>query len=74
VASWSAEQTVAALRHDQANPAFDKNFRQLLHVGFKLAAKMGDRYLHLLEECKANVSKNVTLNLWERHVKPLFVG
>lgn len=73
VAGWSSEQVVSALRHDQSNPAFDKNFRQLLHVGFKIAAKLGDRYLGALRDCEADVSRNVTLNLWERHVRPLFL-
>jgi hypothetical protein len=73
VQSWSAEQFVAALRHDQKNPAFNPNLRQLLHVGYKVAAKMGERYLEALEVCKASVSRNVTENLYERHLKPLFL-
>ena len=73
VQGWSAEQFVAALRHDQENPAFNPNLRQLLHVGYKVAAKMGERYLEALEACKASVSRNVTENLYERHIKPLFL-
>ena len=63
-----------ALRHDQSNPAFDLNVRQLLHVGFKLAAKMGQRYLDALDTYRADVERNVTTNLYERHLKPLFVA
>ena len=48
--------------------------RQLIHVGFKVAAKMGDRYLKLLQECESSVSRNVTTNLFERHIKPLFLA
>ena len=73
VQSWSAEQFVAALRHDQSNPAFNSNLRQLLHVGYKVAAKMGERYLEALESSKASVSRNVTDNLYQRHIKPLFL-
>jgi hypothetical protein len=69
----SAEQFVAALRHNQQNPAFNPNLRQLLHVGYKVAAKMGERYLEALETCKASVSRNVTENIYERHIKPLFL-
>jgi hypothetical protein len=47
--------------------------RQLVHVGFRVAAKMGDRYLDALDKHRASVSRNVTENLWERHLKPLFV-
>ena len=73
VQGWSAEQFVAALRHDQQNPAFNPNLRQLLHVGYKVAAKMGERYLEALEAGKASVSRNVTENLYERHIKPLLL-
>jgi tagaturonate epimerase len=73
VNGWTSEQFVAALRHDQKNPAYNPHLRQLLHVGYKIAAKMGDRYLDALQENEAFVSKNVTENLYERHLKPLFV-
>ena len=39
VNGWSSQQFVSALRHDQKNPAYNPCFRQLLHVGFKVAAK-----------------------------------
>jgi hypothetical protein len=64
---------VAALRHDPSNPAFNPHLRQLLHVGFKIAAKMGKRYLDALEKHEATVARNVTENLYERHLKPLFL-
>jgi hypothetical protein len=73
VAGWSAEQFVSALRHDQRNPAFNPHLRQLLHVGYKIAAQMGPRYLETLGECEASVSRNVTENLYARHIKPLFL-
>ena len=73
VNQWSSEQFVAALRHDQSNPEFNSNVRQLLHVGFKVAAKLGRRYLDLLEEFEPVIAKNVTGNLFERHIKPLFL-
>jgi hypothetical protein len=74
VAGWNAEQFVAALRHDPSNPAFNPHLRQLLHVGYKVAAKKGERYLSALAECEASVSRNVTDNLYQRHIKPLFLN
>jgi hypothetical protein len=74
VAGWSSAQFAAALRHDPGCREFNPHFRQLLHVGFKVAAKMGDRYLRMLEACEATVSRNVTENLYERHLKPLFLN
>jgi hypothetical protein len=74
VDGWSSQQYTDALRHDQANPAYNQSFRQLLHVGFKVAAKMGSRYLEALEANEEIVAKNVTTNLFERHIKPVFLG
>jgi tagaturonate epimerase len=73
VNGWTSERYVRALRHNQADPLFNANLRQLLHVGFKVAAKMGPRYLELLKECEASIARNVTTNLFERHIKPLFL-
>jgi hypothetical protein len=73
VKNWSSAQFVSALRHDQKNPEFNPHLRQLLHVGYKIAAKQGRRYLDALEAHEASVSRNVTGNLYERHLKPLFL-
>ncbi len=74
VAGWTSEQYTGALRHDQKHPLFNASFRQLLHVSFKIAAKKGQHYLDLLKANEEIVGKNVTANLYERHLKPLFVG
>jgi hypothetical protein len=74
VRTWSSEQFVNALRHDQQCPEFNPHFRQLLHVGYKIAAQMGRRFLDRLEACEEPIARNVTLNLYERHIKPLFLA
>jgi hypothetical protein len=74
VRSWSSEQYTSALRHVQTNPAYNSSLRQLLHVGFKVAAKMGPRYLDLLEANEPVIAKNVTENLYNRHIAPVFLG
>ena len=74
VSGWSSEQFTDALRHDQKNPNYNPSFRQLLHVSFKVAAKKGDRYLNALKKHEAIVARNVTENLFERHMKPLLLG
>ena len=58
---------------DESNPGFNADLRQLLHVGFKVAAKMGDKYLNMLEACEESISRNVTTNLFDRHIRPLFL-
>ena len=74
VNKWTSEQYTSALRHVQSNPAYNSSLRQLLHVGFKVSAKMGPRYLNLLEANEAIIAKNVTENLFERHIAPVFLG
>jgi tagaturonate epimerase len=74
VNGWTSEQYTSALRHDQNNKAYNQSLRQLLHVGFKVAAKMEDRYLTALEANEEVVARNVTANLFERHIKPVFLG
>lgn len=74
VAAWTSEQYVAALRHDPKCADFNPHLRQLLHVSYKLAALQGDRFRHLLEACETTIARNVTANLWERHIKPVFLG
>jgi len=72
VNGWTSRQFTDALRHDQKNPGYNPSFRQLLHVSFKVAAKKGDRYLNALKKHEAIIARNVTENLFERHMKPLF--
>ena len=74
VKGWSSEQYVSALRHDQKNTNYNPHLRQLLHVGYKIAAHMGPRYLEALEACEQSVSRNVMDNLYTRHLKPLFLS
>ena len=74
VEGWSGEQFMRSLRNEVEDPLYNPSFRQLLHVSFKVAAKMGDRYLAALRTNKEVVSRNVTYNLLERHIRPVFLG
>lgn len=72
VAAWSAEEYVSALRHDPLCEGYNPSFRQLIHVGFKVAAEMGERYLNALADNEAVITRNVTHNLYSRHLMPIF--
>ena len=74
VRGWSSEQYTSALRHVEGAPAYNSSVRQLLHVGFKVAAKMGCRYLDLLQANEPVIARNVTENLYARHIAPVFLG
>lgn len=72
--TWTGAQLASALRHVPGNPEFNPHMRQLLHVSFKVAAQQGERYLSLLRSNAEIVGRNVTQNIYERHLLPLFVG
>ncbi|MGA8741421.1 MAG: tagaturonate epimerase family protein [Terracidiphilus sp.] len=74
VCGWTSEQYTTALRHEPGVAAFNSSFRQLLHVGFKVAARMGRRYTDLIEANQDVIAKNVTENLYDRHIAPVFLG
>ncbi|WP_309400975.1 tagaturonate epimerase family protein [Cerasicoccus maritimus] len=71
VNAWTSEQFVAALEHDQSNPDYNLHLRQLIHVGFKIAAKMGARYTGALKANAQVIGEGVTRNLYERHMLPI---
>lgn len=73
VAQWTSAQYVNALRHIPSCPEYNPHFRQLLHVGFKIAAKMGSRFTDALQSNRQVIAKNVTENLLDRHIRPLFL-
>jgi len=70
---WTGDMITEAVRHDLNNPAYNLHIRQLLHVGYKVAAEMGTRYLDALKKHQEVVGKNVTENLLDRHIKRIFL-
>ena len=73
VNSWSGPRLAAAIRHVPMNPEFNADIRQLLHVSFKVAAKQGSRYTDLLDANRDIVGRQVTENIFDRHLRPLFL-
>ena len=71
---WDGKILSQTLRHNQKNPYYNINFRQLLHVGYKIASKLENNYLDLLKDNEEIISKNVTENIFNRHIEPLFLG
>ena len=72
VEKWTGEKYAAALRHDAAHLDYNPHFRQFLHVSFKVAAELGPRYLQALRDYEPVIARNVTQNLWKRHLRPIF--
>jgi hypothetical protein len=74
VAKWDGKSLAAALTHDPSDARFNPHMRQLVHVGFKVAAEMGQTYLDAIEQARATIAPCVTRNLYDRHIRPLFVN
>ena len=74
VNGWNGPQLASALRHIPGHPQFNAHVRQLLHVSFKIAAAAGGRYTDLLQANEEIVAKQVTENIYNRHMRPLFIG
>jgi len=73
VNAWNSKQFADALRHDQSCSDYNLHFRQLLHVGYKIAAELGDDYLNALKKHEQVVAENVMENIYDRHIKRVFV-
>lgn len=73
VIAWSGRRFSEALTHDQSCKNYNRHFRQLIHVGYKIAAEMGDRFLSALDRHHEIIAGKVKYNLLERHLKPLFL-
>jgi tagaturonate epimerase len=70
---WTSGEFVAALRHDPRCRQYNPSVRQLLHVGYKVAAQLGTRFTGALERHSAIIAENVTANLFDRHLRPIFI-
>lgn len=73
VSLWDGARLARAIIHDRNCPDFNPHVRQLFHVSFKLAAEAGTRFTDLLCKHCDEIGKAVTGNLWDRHIKPLFL-
>jgi hypothetical protein len=73
VEKWDGQNFASALRHDQSCGQYNPNFRQLLHVAYKIAAEMGTRFSDALDKHEDIIAQNVAENIYERHVRPVFM-
>lgn len=73
VGGWTGSEYSRALRHRQNEPAYNPHFRQLLHCAYKIAGEEGETFTNALEANKELTGQYVTENLWECHIKPLFI-
>ena len=72
VDEWDGQTFAKALRHDQSCEDYNLHLRQLLHVGYKIAAEMGTRFTDALRKHEKIIAQNVAENIYDRHVRPVF--
>lgn len=61
-----------AVCHDVSNPDYNPNLRQLVHVGYKLAAQRIEEYNILLEKHNDIIGECVFENIYQKHLALLF--
>jgi hypothetical protein len=72
VNEWNAARFASAIRHIPGNRDYNPYMRQLLHVGYKLAAHRMEEYYKLLDKYEAKVSESVYENIYNRHICRIF--
>lgn len=72
IASWNGNQYARALRHNRQDPLYNPDFRQLVHVSYKIAAKLAPEFYAALERNADVVAQQVKENILDRHIARLF--
>lgn len=72
VDNWDTLKFSGTLRHVPGNPDYNPSFRQLIHVGYKVAAELGKSYSDALRENERIISTCVWENIYRRHIIRLF--
>ena len=72
IASWSGEEYARALRHNPKDELYNPDFRQLIHVSYKIAAEFGEEYYSALRRNSDVIATEVQENILDRHIARLF--
>jgi len=72
VQGWDGRRFASALRHDRSCADYNPDFRQLLHVAYRIAAEMGGEFLDAVDRYEGIIAPGVTENIYARHIKPIF--
>ena len=72
VDSWDNLKFAETLRHVPGNPNYNPSFRQLIHVGYKVASELGVVYTDALKANATVIAGCVKENLYDRHIRLLF--
>lgn len=73
VNEWSSKKFDDALRHNESCGRYNPHIRQFLHIGYKVAAEMGPEFIAALTDCEGIIKPKVTENIYQRHIRPIFI-
>jgi hypothetical protein len=73
VNGWSSDKFANSLRHIPGHPDFNPDLRQLIHVGYKIAAEYGSVFLNAVRSNADLVGNQVYENLYDRHIRRVFM-
>lgn len=72
IQGWSGQEYARVLRHNRHDPLYNPDFRQLVHVSYKIAAEYGDEFYSALRRNASVVAEQVMENILDRHITRLF--
>lgn len=72
VDTWTSEKYVNTLQHEPTCVDYNPNFRQLIHVAYKVAAEMGKEYTDMLVKYSDVIGDCVENNIYTRHIKRIY--
>ena len=72
ILKWDSDKFSQTLRHEQSNANYNPSFRQLIHVGYKVASEYGKEYTDALKANKEIIGNCVSENIFDRHIMRMF--
>ncbi|MDR1746521.1 MAG: tagaturonate epimerase family protein [Tannerella sp.] len=72
VEKWTGKKFADTLRHIPGHPDYNPDFRQLIHVAYKVAAEYGGIFTEALAAHKEVIGQQVYENILDRHIRRLF--
>ncbi len=73
IALWSGDKFADTLRYHRYHPNYNPAFRQFMHCAYRIAGEKWDEYIAALKTYHEGIATNVVENIYEHHLRPLFI-
>jgi hypothetical protein len=74
IKNWDGQQFYDAIAHNQTNPAYNPDLRQMMHVAYKIAAELGSEFKNAVRKNDPIIGPLVTRNIYTNHIEPIFLN